>query len=112
MARYISIWASVAIAFALVGFLVGSWFPLMPAPLLAVTLFFCPSQVFFVATTACEPFDSCSLETLAWVVAANVLLHSALAFVSWLTRERWRTVRLGIFSAVAATSAWWVTQWV
>jgi hypothetical protein len=112
MLRYISIGATVAVVVALVGFLLGTWFPRMPAPVLAVTLFLCPSQVFFVATAACEPFDACSLNMLGWVVAANVLLYSALAGFAWLTRQRWKVARLGVFTAVGAASAWWVTQWV
>ena len=112
MLRYISIWAAVAFVVAFVGFLLGTWFPRMPAPLLAVTLFLCPSQAFFAATAACEPFDACSVNMLGWVAAANVLLYSALAVVAWLTRQRWKAARLGVFTAVGAASAWWVTQWV
>ena len=96
----------------MVAFLLGSWIQLLPAPVLAVVLFFCPSHVFFVATAACEPFDACSVRMLGWVVAANVLLYSVLAVVVWLTKHRWKTARLGIFAGVAAASAWWVTQWV
>ena len=112
MLRYISIGATVAVVVALVGFLLGTWFPRMPAPVLALTLFLCPSQVFFVATAACEPFDGCSLNMLGWVVAANVLLYSALAAFAWFTKQRWKVARLGVFAAVGAASAWWVTQWV
>ena len=112
MLRYISIGATAGVVVALVGFLLGTWFPRMPAPVLAVTLFLCPSQVFFVATAACEPFDACSLNMLAWVVAANILLYSALAAFAWLTRQHWKLARLGVFAAVGAASAWWVTQWV
>ena len=112
MLRYIAIGASIAVVVALVGFVLGTWFPRMPAPVLAVILFLCPSQVFFVATAACEPFDACSLGMLGWVVAANVLLYSALAVTAWLTRQRWKVARLSAFAAVGAASAWWVTQWV
>jgi hypothetical protein len=112
MLRYIAIGATVAIAVALIGFLLGSWLPLMPAPVLAVILFLCPSQAFFVATAACESFDACSLTMLAWVVTANVLLYSALAIAAWLTRERWKVARFTTFAAAAAASAWWVTRWV
>jgi len=112
MLRYIAIGAAVAVSVALVAFLLGSWFPLLPAPVLAVILFLCPSHVFFVATASCEPFDACSLSMFGWVVAANVLLYSALAVAAWLTRHSWRVARLSVFAAVAATSAWWVTQWV
>ena len=112
MLRYIFVGATVAAVVALVGFLLGAWFPRMPAPILAVTLFLCPSQVFFVATAACEAFDQCSLSMLAWVVVANILLYSALAACAWVTRQRWKVARVGVFTAVGAASAWWVTQWV
>jgi hypothetical protein len=112
MLRYISIGATVAVIVALVGFFLGAWFPKLPALVLATTLFLCPSQVFFAATAACEPFDRCSFNMLGWVVAANVLIYSALAYGAWLTRERWKVARLSIFAAAGAASAWWVTQWV
>ena len=112
MLRYVAIGASLAVAVALVAYLLGTWFPLLPAPVLAIILVLCPSHVFFVATAACEPFDACSLRMFGWVAAANVLLYSLLAMLLWLTRHRWKVARLGIFAAVAGASAWWVTQWV
>ena len=112
MLRYITIGALVAFAMAVVAYLLGSWFPFLPRPVLAVIVFLCPSYVFFVATAACEPFDACSLGMFGWVATANILLYSALALAAWLTRARWKAARLSIFAAVAATSAWWVTQWV
>jgi hypothetical protein len=112
MLRYIVVGASVAVAVALVAFLLGNWFPLLPAPALAVVLFLCPSHVFFVATAACGSFDACSFGMLGWVVAANVLLYSMLSVVAWLTRHRWKVARLSVFAAVAAASAWWATRWV
>jgi hypothetical protein len=112
MLRYIAIGASLAVSVALVAFLLGSWFPLLPAPVLAVILFLCPSHVFFVATAACEPFDACTFRMLGWVVAANVLLYSVLAIVLWLTQQRRQAARLVMFAAVAVASAWWASQWV
>ena len=112
MLRYIAIGSGLAVAVAVIAFLLGSWFPLLPAPALAVILFLCPSHVFFVATAACEPFDACSWRMFGWVLLANVLLYSALAVMLWFTRDRWRAVRNSVLAAVAALSVWWVTQWV
>ena len=112
MQRYVAIGASLAFTVALVAFLLGSWFPLLPGPVLAVVLFLCPSYAFFVATAACEPFDACSWSMFGWVAAANVLLYAALAVFLWLTRERWKPARLGVLAVLAAVSSWWVSRWV
>ena len=112
MPRYLAIAAVLALAVALAAFLLGSAFPLLPSPVLAVILFLCPSHAFFAATAACAPFDACSLEMLFWVLAANVALYTSLAAVLWATRQRWRSARYAVLGIAASTSGWWVTQWV
>jgi hypothetical protein len=112
MLRYLAFATLLAAAVAMASFLVGVWFPLLPSPVLAAILFVCPSYSFFAATAACEPFDACSLNMLAWVVAANVALFCLLATTLWFTRQRLRPLRFAVFALVAAASAWWVSQWV
>jgi len=112
MLRYLGFAILLAVVVALVSFLLGAWFPLLPSPLVAIILFVCPSHSFFAATAACEPFDSCSLSMLSWVVAANVALYCVLAAALWLTRHRWAPVRVGVFAVTALASGWWAAQWV
>lgn len=111
MLHYIAIGASAAVATALLGFLLGSWFPLLPSPALSLIVFLCPPHVFLIATAACEPFDACSWGMFGWVIAANVLLYSLLAVTVWLTRRRRKPVRIAVVAIAAAASAWWVTRW-
>lgn len=112
MLRYLAFATLLAVAVALASFLLGTWFPLLPSPMLAAILFLCPSHSFFAATAACEPFDTCSLNMLAWVVAANVALYCLLAVCLWFTRQRLKALRFAVFAVVAAASSWWVSQWV
>lgn len=49
--------------------------------LILATFLLCPPYVLFMATAACEPFDRCTLETLALVVLLNVILYGLLGFV-------------------------------
>ena len=75
MLRYLSIATLFAIVVAAAAYLLGAWSPLLPSPLVAAILFVCPSHSFFAATAACEPFDACSLNMLAWVILANIVLY-------------------------------------
>jgi hypothetical protein len=93
-------------------FLFSVALPLPPLPLVAVVLFLCPSFAWFAATAACTPFDSCSLEMLAWVVIANILLYATLASVLWFTRVKFKSLRWVVFACVFFASAWWARLWV
>ena len=112
MLRYLVIASLVAATLALASFAVGVAFPLMPTPLVFVVLFVCPSYALMAATAACEAFEPCSLNMLAWVVLLNMGLYSLLAGTMWATRQRWRGVRVAVFGAFAAASCWWAAQWV
>ena len=112
MLRYLGIASLLAITVALASFALGIVFPLMPSLLVAPVLFLCPSYALMAATAACEPFEPCSLNMLAWVVSLNVCLYGLLAVTLWFTRQRWQAVRIAVFGAVVALSGWWASQWV
>lgn len=112
MLRYLSIATLFAIVVAAAAYLLGAWSPLLPSPLVAAILFVCPSHSFFAATAACEPFDACSLNMLAWVILANIVLYCVVAATLWFTRERYKSVRVTVITALALASAWWASQWV
>jgi hypothetical protein len=112
MLRYLGIASLLAVTVALASFALGIAFPLMPSPLVAVVLFLCPSYALMAATAACEAFEPCSLNMLAWVVTLNIGLYSFVAATLWVTRQRWRGVQVAVLGAVAATSGWWAAQWV
>jgi hypothetical protein len=112
MLRYLAIASFVAATVALASFALGVAFPLMPRPLVALALFFCPSYALMAATAACEAFKPCSLNMLAWVVFLNIGLYSFLASTMWATRQRWGGVRVAVLGAYAAASWWWAAQWV
>ena len=112
MKRYL-LWSSLFAAMVPVAaFLFSAIVPLPPLALVAVVLFLCPSFAWFAATTACTPFDFCSLEMLAWVVIANILLYATLATVLWLTRAKFKSLRWVVFASAFLASAWWTRLWV
>jgi hypothetical protein len=112
MRRYLGFASLLAIAVAFAAFVLGIVFPLLPSPIVAAVLFLCPSYALMAATAACEAFDPCSLNMLVWVVGLNVGIYCLLATTLWLTRQRWRAVRFGVFGVSTAASAWWAAQWV
>ena len=112
MRRYLAITSLLAITLAFASFALGVAFPLMRSVVVAVVLFFCPSYALMAATAACEVFEPCSLNMLAWVVSLNIGLYCVLAVTLWFTRQRWRVVRVAVFGSVSAASGWWAAQWV
>jgi hypothetical protein len=112
MLRYFAIASLLAATVALASFALGVALPLMPTLLFGAVLFLCPSYALMAATAACEAFEPCSLNMLAWVVFLNIGLYSLLAGTMWVTRQRWRGVRVLVFGAFAAVSWWWAAQWV
>jgi hypothetical protein len=112
MLRYLGIASLLAVVVALASFALGMAFPLMPSLLVAAVLFLCPSCGLMAATSACEPFELCSLNMLVWVVVLNVGLYSLVAVTLWVTKLRWRSARVVVLGAVAAASGWWAAQWV
>jgi hypothetical protein len=112
MARYAVLFGAVGVAVPVFAFLLSVWVPLFPLPVFALVLFFCPSYAWFIATARCEPFDSCSMQMLAWVGAANLALYLALAAVFWYTRQKYRGLRFTIVALTVTLSVWWVKLWV
>jgi hypothetical protein len=112
MLRYLGISSLLAVTAALVTFALGIAFPLMPSLLVAAVLFLCPSYALMAATAACEAFEPCSLNMLAWVVILNIAFYSLVAVTLWVTRQRWRGMRVAVLGIIAAASGWWAAQWV
>ena len=76
-AKFAATGALVPVAF----FLISLAVPLFPIWLLRTALVLCPPYVLFFATAACEPFDACSLNTLALVVLFNAISYGLLGCV-------------------------------
>ncbi len=112
MLRHLGIASLLAVTVALASFALGIAFPSMPSLLVAVVLFLCPPYALMAATAACEAFEPCSLNMLSWVVVLNVGVYSVVAVTFWVTRQRWRGMRLAVLGVVAAASGWWAAQWV
>lgn len=79
-----------------------------PSWLLVTVLCLSPAYVLFAGTAACQPYDACSLGTLAIAVAANIVIYGVIAAVFWFTREKHGWLR---FVLAAGISFLWVTTW-
>ena len=112
MYRYLVFAALLAVAAAFGAFVLGNVFPLMTLPVVAIVLFFCPSYALMAATAACEALDPCALNMLVLVVTLNIGLYCLLALTLWLTRNRWKSVRIGVFAVTAVATTCWASQWV
>ena len=62
--------------------------PIFPSWLLTATLIVCPPYIMFLATAACMPWDTCTLQALALVVSLNVLLYSFIGFLYGAIRDK------------------------
>jgi hypothetical protein len=111
MRRYLGIAVVFALIVPIAAYLLGAAVPTYPKALLVLVIFLCPAYPLFVATAACKHFDACSLSTLGWVLASNVLLYAFIAAVLWFTRQSFRPVGYIVVGAVAFASAWWATFW-
>ena len=112
MTRYLVPFAAVGLLVPIGAYLLSVVVPLFPLTLLGIVTLLCPSYAWFGVTAACNPFDACSLQTLAWVTGANLLLYLALAFMFWYTRARWKILRIAVSGIVVVASAWWANLWV
>jgi hypothetical protein len=72
--KFAAVGAVIPVVFALVSLAV----PLFPVWLLMTVLVLCPPYIFFLATAACGPFDACSLNMLALVMACNAVIYGLL----------------------------------
>jgi len=63
--------AALAVAFYLLSLPIG----IFPVPLQALSLLLCPPYILFMAIAACEPNDSCTLQTLLVVTGLNASLY-------------------------------------
>jgi hypothetical protein len=106
MLRYIGWFALVGVLVPVGAFLLSVVVPLFPSVLIRAVLSFCPSYLLFIATAACEPFDACSLSTLAQVVSVNVILYVVIGGAFWYTRTTYRAARLLVGAAVLAGWVW------
>ena len=81
MLKFIARAASAGAVVPVVFFVVSVAVPLFPIWLLRVAFVACPPYMLFMATAACEPFDACSLSTLALVVLLNSIFYALLGCV-------------------------------
>ena len=106
--RYIGIGAVAGAAIPLGAFFLSFPLGIFPTWLWISILCLCPSYIMFMGTAACEPFDKCSLTTLAFVLAANVLLYAIVATYLWVTKLKHRWLRP---AGLIAVLGYWIATW-
>jgi hypothetical protein len=87
MKRYVAWFALAGAVIPVLAFGLSLIYPLFPSPILHLIEILCPGYIMFMATADCEPFDACSLQTLAMVTASNVVLYGVLGSVIWFVRH-------------------------
>ncbi len=80
VAKFAVVGAAIPVAFSFLSLAV----PLFPTWLLLIVMVLCPPYLFFLATAACEPFDACSLNMLAFVVFSNATFYSLLGCAAYM----------------------------
>jgi uncharacterized membrane protein len=95
-------------AIPVVAFFLSQIIGAFPTWLLVTVLCLSPAYVLFAGTAACEPYDVCSLGTLAIAVGVNILIYGVIALTLWFTRTNIRWLRLVLVAAVVAV---WVKTW-
>ena len=109
--RHLAIAAALGTTATIIVFLLGVTLSPFPIPLLALSLLVSPAHVLFIATAACDPFDTCSLITLLWAVAINAALYAAIALCLWFTKVRLPGARPLLLAGLALSSVLWLRLW-
>ena len=100
MAFDVRSWLKSGAKFALIGalipcfaYLLSTVLPIFSTWLLTGVIFVCPSYIMFLATSACDAWDMCSMKALLLVAVVNASLYWFVGFVYGAVREGKRSLK-------------------